>query len=44
VLNEATKQWRVWSEKSLMISIVLNVKARDLMSLDLANEVKQVPF
>jgi EAL domain-containing protein (putative c-di-GMP-specific phosphodiesterase class I) len=42
VLNEATKQWRVWSKQCLMISIALNVTARDLMNLDLANEIKQV--
>lgn len=41
VLNDATKQWLVWSEQSLMISIALHVTARDLMSLDFANEIKQ---
>jgi hypothetical protein len=42
MLNEATKQSRVWSEQSLIISIAPNVTARDLINLDSANEIKQV--
>ncbi|MES2502843.1 MAG: bifunctional diguanylate cyclase/phosphodiesterase [Pseudomonadota bacterium] len=41
VLNMATRQWRTWSEQGLMISIALNVTARDLMNFDLANEIKK---
>ena len=40
VLNDTTKQRRAWSEQGLMISIALNVTARDLMNFDLANEIK----
>ena len=41
LLNDTTKQWRLWSEQGLMISIALNVTARDLMNFDLTNEIKK---
>ena len=40
VLNDTTQQWHAWSKQGFMISIALNVTARDLMNFDLANEIK----
>ncbi len=40
VLNDTTKQWRIWKAQDLEICIALNVTARDLMNYDLANEIR----
>jgi diguanylate cyclase len=40
VLNDATKQWRLWYEQGLIIGMALNVTARDLIHFDLVNEIR----
>jgi diguanylate cyclase len=41
VLNEATRQWQLWQQQQLDLTIAVNVTARDLMNFDLVKEVEQ---
>ncbi len=40
VLNDAGKQWQNWSAQALVISIAINVVARDIMHFDLVGEIR----
>ncbi|WP_367848053.1 putative bifunctional diguanylate cyclase/phosphodiesterase [Rhodoferax sp. WC2427] len=42
VLHDAAKQWHIWSDQGLVLSIALNVVARDIMGFDLVKEIRGV--
>jgi len=41
VLHESTRQWQLWHQQQLDLTIAVNVTARDLMNFDLVKEVAQ---
>lgn len=42
VLNDVARQWRVWNDQGLALSIAINVAAKDIMDFDLIGEISSV--